>query len=220
MAQNYEIDIKRFNGQDYDTLLPTPASHASTHQAGGSDPIIMQTGNYADGSITAAKLAPGSVGSTELASDSVTLDKIASAAFDGVPTEDSDNLIRSGAVFEAINDNKPVLVWSNASPSSNFAAQNLTLNLSGHMFVDIAFSVAKGASPAVYKIAKIPVNGRRAVVNMLRNGQTTSALQVIQRVCIATATQIEFEGGSSRPVSATSVDWDDQYAIPLWVWAV
>ena len=59
MAQNYEIDIKRFNGQDYDTLLPTPASHASTHQADGSDPITLQTGNYGDGTITKVKLASG-----------------------------------------------------------------------------------------------------------------------------------------------------------------
>ena len=61
MAQNYEIDIKRFNGQDYDTLLPTPAAHASTHQANGSDPITLQTGNYADDSITAEKLAPNAI---------------------------------------------------------------------------------------------------------------------------------------------------------------
>lgn len=59
MAQNYEIDIKRFNGQDYDTLLPTPASHASTHQANGSDPLTLQTGNYGDGTITKVKLASG-----------------------------------------------------------------------------------------------------------------------------------------------------------------
>lgn len=59
MAQNYEIDIKRFNGQDYDTLLPTPASHASTHQANGSDPITLQTGNYGDGTITKVKLSSG-----------------------------------------------------------------------------------------------------------------------------------------------------------------
>ena len=59
MAKNYEIDIKRFNGQDYDTLLPTPAAHASTHQADGSDPITLQTSNYGDGTITKVKLASG-----------------------------------------------------------------------------------------------------------------------------------------------------------------
>lgn len=59
MAQNHEIDIKRFNGQDYDTLLPTPASHAATHQANGSDPLTLQTGNYGNGTVTKAKLASG-----------------------------------------------------------------------------------------------------------------------------------------------------------------
>lgn len=57
MAQNYEIDIKRFNGQDYDTLLPTPATHASTHQADGSDPITVKTGSIENGAVTRAKLA-------------------------------------------------------------------------------------------------------------------------------------------------------------------
>ena len=59
MAQNYKIDIKRFNGRDYDTLLPTPAAHAATHQADGSDPITLQTSNYGDGTITKVKLASG-----------------------------------------------------------------------------------------------------------------------------------------------------------------
>ena len=59
MAQNYEIDIKRFNGQDYDTLLPTPADHADTHKADGSDPLFLQTGNYGDNTVTKQKLAVG-----------------------------------------------------------------------------------------------------------------------------------------------------------------
>ena len=59
MAQNYGVDIQRWNGQDYDTILPTPDAHASSHQAGGSDPITLQTGNYGDGTITKVKLASG-----------------------------------------------------------------------------------------------------------------------------------------------------------------
>lgn len=71
MAQNYEIDIKRFNGQDYDTLLPTPASHASTHQADGSDPITLQEGNYGDSSIPTSAYQDSSVTRKKLAQDAL-----------------------------------------------------------------------------------------------------------------------------------------------------
>ena len=71
MAQNYEIDIKRFNGHDYDTLLPTPASHASTHQAGGSDPITVKTGNIENSAVTTAKVAPSAITRAKLANDAL-----------------------------------------------------------------------------------------------------------------------------------------------------
>ena len=79
MAQTYEIDIERFNGTDYDTLLPTPATHASTHQADGTDPLTCQTGNYGDKTVTGAKMADGTVGATQLASDAVETAKIKDA---------------------------------------------------------------------------------------------------------------------------------------------
>lgn len=78
MAQNYEIDIKRFNGQDYDTLLPTPASHASTHQAGGSDSITVKTGNIEDGAVTTTKIANNSISPVKIAPSAVTRAKLAS----------------------------------------------------------------------------------------------------------------------------------------------
>ena len=71
MAQTYEIDINRFNGQDYDTLLPTPASHASTHQANGSDPLTLQAGNYGALSIPTSAYQNASVSRTKLAQDAL-----------------------------------------------------------------------------------------------------------------------------------------------------
>lgn len=79
MAQTYEIDIERFNGTDYDTLLPTPATHAVTHQADGADPLVCQTGNYGDKTVTGAKMADGTVGATQLASNAVITAKISDA---------------------------------------------------------------------------------------------------------------------------------------------
>lgn len=67
MAQTYEIDIQRYNGTDYDILLPTPNKHASTHKAGGTDALVCETGNYADGSVTQVKLASGATHKTATA---------------------------------------------------------------------------------------------------------------------------------------------------------
>ena len=71
MAQTYEIDINRYNGQDYDTLLPTPASHASTHQANGSDPLTLQAGNYGALSIPTSAYQNASVSRAKLANDAL-----------------------------------------------------------------------------------------------------------------------------------------------------
>lgn len=39
MATNYNIEMKRFNGTDDDTLYPVPANHADSHKTGGSDAL-------------------------------------------------------------------------------------------------------------------------------------------------------------------------------------
>ena len=71
MAQTYEIDIERYNGQDYDTLLPTPASHASTHQANGSDPLTLRSVNYGALSIPTSAYQNASVSRAKLANDAL-----------------------------------------------------------------------------------------------------------------------------------------------------
>lgn len=80
MAQEYGIDIQRWNGTDYDTLKPTPDAHADTHKASGSDPIVMQTGNYGDKTVTSAKLGDAAVVTGKIANNAVTRAKLANDA--------------------------------------------------------------------------------------------------------------------------------------------
>lgn len=64
MAQEYEIQMKRYNGQDYDTLLPKPASHAASHALTGDDPLeanTVGTEQIVDGAITTPKIADNAV---------------------------------------------------------------------------------------------------------------------------------------------------------------
>lgn len=115
MAQNYEIDIKRFNGQDYDTLLPTPASHASTHQAGGSDPITVKTGNIENGAVSTAKIADGAVTRAKLAQDALysPVINISSSAFE----IDSSHL---GKTLVANKSSMDIIITITAEQSASF----------------------------------------------------------------------------------------------------
>lgn len=51
----------------------------------------------------------------------------------------------------AINKNMHVLLWENASPASNFAAQNLTVNLTGYNMYEI---IGYFATDLKYAIAR------------------------------------------------------------------
>lgn len=92
MAQTYEIDINRYNGTDYDTLLPTPATHANTHKADGIDPLVCQTGNYGDKTVTAAKLADDAVETAAIKNSNVTAAKLA---------DECKNIIRESVALAA-----------------------------------------------------------------------------------------------------------------------
>ena len=55
------------------------------------------------------------------------------ALIDTVPTEGSNNLITSGGVFEGLNNRISITkLWENASPNSDFAAQNIAIDLTDY----------------------------------------------------------------------------------------
>lgn len=59
---------------------------------------------------------------------------------DSVPTEESQNLITSGGVAEALNGKIEIIkLWENASPTSEFAAQTIALDLSGYDMLVISY---------------------------------------------------------------------------------
>lgn len=111
MAQNYEIDIKRFNGQDYDTLLPTPASHASTHQADGSDPLTLQAGNYGATSIPTSAYQNASITRAKLAQDALITPIVTLPASYTVISADAEKMLRfangnQDFVLNVVKDNQ------------------------------------------------------------------------------------------------------------------
>ena len=191
MAQTYEIDINRFNGQDYDTLLPTPASHASTHQANGSDPLTLQAGNYGalsiptsayqNTSITRAKLAQDALYSpvvTKTDSFSVLANEVGKTYFVNASTKD-------------VQVSVPSNVAAGLSVGADFAvywlyAQSITLVLE---IVRVCLQGDTTIYGGLNKQVRITINDIRSMValkKMLQSSTNGDIWAVIGNVEVAT----------------------------------
>lgn len=191
MAQNYEIDIKRFNGQDYDTLLPTPASHASTHQANGSDPLTLQEGNYGDSSISTSAYQNSSVTRAKLAQDalyspvvtktdsfSVLANEVGKTYFVNASTKDVEVSVSSDVVSGLSAGADFAVYW--------FYARSITLVLKN---VRVCLQGDATIYGGLNKQVRITINDIRSMValkKMLQNSTNGDIWAVIGNVEVAT----------------------------------
>ena len=191
MAQNYEIDIKRFNGQDYDTLLPTPAAHASTHQADGSDPLTLQAGNYGalsiptsayqNTSITRAKLAQDALYSpvvTKTDSFSVLANEVGKTYFVNASTKDVQVSVPSNVAAGLSVGADFAVYW--------FYAQSITLVLEN---VRVCLQGDTTIYGGLNKQVRITINDIRSMValkKMLQSSTNGDIWAVIGNVEVAT----------------------------------
>ena len=191
MAQTYEIDINRFNGQDYDTLLPTPASHASTHQANGSDPLTLQAGNYGalsiptsayqNTSITRAKLAQDALYSpvvTKTDSFSVLANEVGKTYFVNASTKDVQVSVPSNVAAGLSVGADFAVYW--------FYAQSITLVLEN---VRVCLQGDTTIYGGLNKQVRITINDIRSMValkKMLQSSTNGDIWAVIGNVEVAT----------------------------------
>ena len=191
MAQTYEIDIERYNGQDYDTLLPTPASHASTHQANGSDPLTLQAGNYGalsiptsayqNTSITRAKLAQDALYSpvvTKTDSFSVLANEVGKTYFVNASTKDVQVSVPSNVAAGLSVGADFAVYW--------FYAQSITLVLEN---VRVCLQGDTTIYGGLNKQVRITINDIRSMValkKMLQSSTNGDIWAVIGNVEVAT----------------------------------
>ena len=191
MAQTYEIDINRYNGQDYDTLLPTPASHASTHQANGSDPLTLQAGNYGalsiptsayqNTSITRAKLAQDALYSpvvTKTDSFSVLANEVGKTYFVNASTKDVEVSVSSDVTAGLSVGADFAVYW--------FYAQSITLVLEN---VRVCLQGDTTIYGGLNKQVRITINDIRSMValkKMLQSSTNGDIWAVIGNVEVAT----------------------------------
>ena len=109
------------------------------------------------------------------------------------------------------------LMYTNAAPSSAFAAQTVTLNLSGYQSVVIEYFTCGAQVGDVYR-AEVAIGRRTALQGalvMLNN------LVYGIRFVDATSANIAFGEGYARNYDTPSIGTvDNQYCVPYRIWAV
>lgn len=119
--------------------------------------------------------------------------------------------------------NKLDLVWTNPSPTSTFAAQTVSIDLSKYSFVWIQFSVnSTGTNPNSFT-ALFPVNGdsfqTQASINV--SGNTGSPCNCVTRIVTPILSGVTFSSGYQKftNVDNTQPTVADNRAVPLYIWA-
>ena len=191
MAQTYEIDIERYNGTDYDTLLPTPASHASTHQANGSDPLTLQAGNYGALSIPTSAYQNASVSRAKLANDALYSPVVTKTDSFSVLANEAGKTYFVNASTKDVEVSVPSDVAAGLSVGADFAvywlyARSITLVLKN-------VRVCQQGDATIYgglnKQVRVTINDIRSMValkKMLQNSTNGDICAVIGNVEVAT----------------------------------
>lgn len=110
------------------------------------------------------------------------------------------------------------LLWENASPSSDFAAQIISLDLSGYYAVDVIYTPNAGSDADYTQTIRI---GKNTGLDTCRSVEsTTSGLFHTYRNCWVTATGVQFGAGGFKYAPTTSYTQMNNYSVPLVIYGI
>ena len=137
------------------------------------------------------------------------------------PTEDGDAVPKAYAdeVAEQFANEKVSmeLVWENASPSSDFAAQTIDLELVDAELVAIEFRTTTGSTSRCYEFIR---NGSTGALTRVVNVTNSTTMLAVTRNATVMETGVEFSVGYSKTVSATATTESASRSIPTRIYAI
>ena len=120
-------------------------------------------------------------------------------------------------IEDGICNNEWVLVWENASPSSSFSPQTIALDLADTAWIAVNYKASTSGS--VRTIDMIEVGENRQLV-LYANAGASGTTELYTRRVNVSATGVEFEKGTKKTVSGSSVDTANGNVIPLKIYAL
>lgn len=136
-----------------------------------------------------------------------------------VPVDHLEDLGNPHSVnFLQVGSVKIEKVWENASPTSSFVAQTVTLDLADADMVLIDYKATDTTSVVDSKIIKV---GNASMLSTNYNNVSTSqAIVVASRSVTVSTTGIAFEQGFTKKPNETSASGNNVRAIPVAIYAI
>ncbi len=133
----YNIQMNKYNALNagYDQLYPQPMKHANTHAEDGNDPITpSMIGTYTKTEIDTALQKKADSFSVYTKEESISATTRTALSLAETATPDAALAEIARQLSERIT-----LLWENASPTSDFSAQTLSVNTDGCLGIIVSF---------------------------------------------------------------------------------
>ena len=201
----YNIQMNKYNAlnAEYDQLYPQPMKHASTHAKDGDDPITPSSIGAAelgaDGKVLASQVDAYSKEESISAGTRTALSLPETATPDTALAEIARQLSESGGVYMKV-------LWENPSPTSSFAKQTLTIDLSEYDYVWISYYVSPDSGGLTQsQFGKV---GEYIFVNFVSQ-------IVFTRQGIPSKTGVWFDDGGQIALATAAYTTNNQVMVPL-----
>jgi uncharacterized repeat protein (TIGR02543 family) len=111
------------------------------------------------------------------------------------------------------------LLWTNASPTSTFAAQTVSLALSGYDAVEIEYYAS--TSKAVLDVTKKKIGASSMLTGYLNPQSTNGYINLLSRLFDVTTSGITFKGGFAKRTSDSSTTSNNNsYCVPYKIYGI
>lgn len=109
----------------------------------------------------------------------------------------------------------PTLVWTNNAPSSAFAAQNVSVNLSAYSFIIIEYAAFLTETVSVSSLFKMSTSGRMQTA--MKNG---TAGYISVRDISVSSSGVSFSGGEYFNTYGSTTTSNDSVCVPLHIYGI
>lgn len=112
-----------------------------------------------------------------------------------------------------------IQIWENASPSSSFAAQTISLDLSGYTAIAVMFHYSNATETSGVRMAF--VDGSAYEAAQFNGIQNSGITYVSRRTFTVTAAGVDFAAAYHKATNSTaSVSADNGYMIPVAIYGI